>query len=79
MVLPQVALAKVIKGAGLIDNDEHVVDSPTKKLLKMKIPITMKASDALPSSLIDSNVSPRQTQQNNEELKYVPWLAILWR
>jgi hypothetical protein len=50
------------KGAGLIDNDEHVIDSPTKKLLKMKFPITMNASDALPSSLIDSNVSLRQTQ-----------------
>jgi hypothetical protein len=60
------------KGAGLLDNDEHVLDFPTKKLFKRKIPITVKASDALPSSLIDSNVSPKQTQQSNEELKYTP-------
>jgi hypothetical protein len=33
--------------------------------------------DTLPSSLIDSNVSPIRTYQKNEELGYSPWLTAL--
>jgi hypothetical protein len=33
--------------------------------------------DALPTFLIDSNVSPRWTQQKNEEFGYTPWLVTL--
>jgi hypothetical protein len=35
-------------------------------------------NDAFPSSLLDSNVSPRWTQRNNEKLGYAPWLIALW-
>jgi len=35
--------------------------------------------DALPSSLIDSNVSLKWKQQKGKELGHAPWLAPLWK
>ncbi len=34
--------------------------------------------DALPSSLIDSNVNPMWKQQKDKELGHTPWLVALW-
>jgi hypothetical protein len=34
--------------------------------------------DALPSSLIDSNVNLKRNQQKSMELGHAPWLATLW-
>jgi hypothetical protein len=35
-------------------------------------------NDALPSSLIDSNVSLRWKQWKSKELGHAPWLATFW-
>jgi hypothetical protein len=37
-----------------------------------------KVVDALPSSLIHSNVSLRQKQWKSKKLGHTPWLATLW-
>jgi hypothetical protein len=33
--------------------------------------------DTLPSSLLDSNVNPKWTQWNNDELGHTPWFVTL--
>jgi hypothetical protein len=45
-----------------------------KKLQRWK----EKACDALPSSLIDSNVSLKWKWWKDKKLKHVHWLAALW-
>jgi hypothetical protein len=40
--------------------------------------IIKPTSDALPSSLMDSNVSLNWKQQKSKELGHVPWFVALW-
>jgi hypothetical protein len=42
------------------------------------INLLKNSSDALPSSLINSNMNLRWKQQENKKLGHVPWLAALW-
>ncbi len=46
----------------------------TKYIIRGKV----VSSDALPSSLIDSNVSLKWKQRKSKKLGHVIWLAILW-
>jgi len=45
------------KRARLTDNDEQVVDFPTKKIKRKKIPITMRASIAKNTRVVGSKMT----------------------
>jgi hypothetical protein len=48
-------------------------DGPWMTITSFVMPI-----DALPSSLINSNVSLRRKQRKSTELGHAPWLITLW-